>query len=90
MLQNKWQNMKQTSRGVLKKEFLEILQNSQENARTQVFSCEFCEISKDTFLHKTPLVLLSEPCIMQDLDTKTYFIYKVLLTRELVFVNQPH
>ena len=27
---------------------------------------------------------------MQDLDIKTYFIYKVLLTRELVFVNQPH
>ena len=62
MLKNKWQNMKQTSRGVLKKEFLEILQNSQENARTQVFSCEFYEISKDTFLHKTPLVATSAYC----------------------------
>ena len=27
---------------------------------TQVFSCEFCEISKNTFLHCTPLVAASE------------------------------
>ena len=26
----------------------------------QVFSCEFCEISKNTFLHRTPLVTASE------------------------------
>ena len=50
----------------VKKVFLEILQNSQKNtcARAcnfikietlvQVFSCEFCEISKNTF-HRTPL-----------------------------------
>ena len=25
----------------------------------QVFFCEFCEISKDTFLHRTPLVAAS-------------------------------
>ena len=25
----------------------------------QVFSCEFCEISKNTFLHRTPLVAAS-------------------------------
>ena len=34
----------------VKEVLLEISQNS------QVFSCEFCEISKNTFLHKTPLV----------------------------------
>ena len=51
--------------------FLEISQSSQENncARVyfsvkketlaQVFSCEFCEISKDTFLHRTPPVAAS-------------------------------
>ena len=41
-----------------KKEFLEISENSQENTcarasfliKAQVFSCEFCEISKNTFL----------------------------------------
>ena len=65
----------------VKKVFLEILQNSQENtcARvsfliklqalrlqlfkrdtlTQVFSYEFCEISKNTFVHRTPLVAAS-------------------------------
>ena len=29
----------------------------------QVFSCEFCEISKDTFFHRTALVAASEPTI---------------------------
>ena len=57
-----------------KKLFLEISQNSQENtcARAsfliklikkeilaQVFSCEFCEISKNTFFYRTPLVAAS-------------------------------
>ena len=59
----------------VKKLFLEILQNSQKNtcARNsfliklqaletlaQVFSCEFCEISKNTLYHRTPLVAASE------------------------------
>ena len=26
----------------------------------QVFSCEFCEISKNTFLHRAPLVATSD------------------------------
>ena len=29
---------------------------------TQVLSCEFCQISKNTFLHKTPLVAASNIC----------------------------
>ena len=49
----------------MKKVFLEILQNSQENTcarvsfliklqtSAQVFSCEFCEISKNPFLQNT-------------------------------------
>ena len=32
----------------------------------QVFSCEFCEISKNTFLHKTPIVAASECMFGQD------------------------
>ena len=41
----------------VKKVYLEITQNSQENtcARAQVFSEEFCEISKNTFSDKIPL-----------------------------------
>ena len=30
------------------------------NVEAQAFSCEFCEISKNTFLHRTPLVATSE------------------------------
>ena len=44
----------------VKKVFLEISQNSQENTCAQAFSCEFCEISKNTFFHKTRLVAASE------------------------------
>ena len=43
----------------VKNVFLEISQNSQENTCAQVFSCEFCEISKNTFFHGTPLVAAS-------------------------------
>ena len=30
-----------------------------KEALAQVFSCEFCEISKNTFFYKTPLVAAS-------------------------------
>ena len=63
----------------VKKMFLEIRQNSQENSRlyqslffnkvagnlikketlAQVLSCEFCNISKNTFLNRTALVAAS-------------------------------
>ena len=37
-----------------------ILNFNKKEALTQVFSCEFCEISKNTFFHKTPLLAASE------------------------------
>ena len=44
----------------VKKVFLENSQNSQEKeALAQVFSCEFCDISKNTFSYRTPLVAAS-------------------------------
>ena len=61
----------------VKKVFSAISQNSQERtyARVsflknfikketlaQVFSCEFCKISKNTFFHRTPLVAASVLC----------------------------
>ena len=55
MILNPFVKTEAATRGVLwKKVFLEISQNSQENtcARddlTQMFSCEFCEISKNIF-----------------------------------------
>ena len=33
----------------------------------RVFSCEFCEISKNTFFHRTPLVAASASGFIQDL-----------------------
>ena len=52
----------------MKKVLLEILQNSQKKAcnfikketLAQVFSCEFCEISKNTFFHRIPPAAVSE------------------------------
>ena len=49
----------------MKKFFLEISQNSQEKTCARVSfllkrdSCEFCEISQNTFFHGTPLVAAS-------------------------------
>ena len=55
----------------VKKVFLEILQNSQENTCTRVsflvkrrlghnvFSCELCEMSKNTYSYRTPPVAAS-------------------------------
>ena len=40
--------------------FLDISQNSQENTCARVFSSEFCEISNNTFFHRTPLVGISQ------------------------------
>ena len=36
--------------------FLIKLQTSKKEALAQVFSCELCEISKNTFFYRTPLV----------------------------------
>ena len=67
----------------VKKVFLEISQNSQENicARAsfliktdtlaQVFSCEFCEICNNTFSYRTPLVDAS--ACEEDLTEKNWY-----------------
>ena len=58
-----------TRRCSVKKVFLKISQNSpvlrpetfiQEDILAQVFSCEFCKISKNTFFYKTLLVVASD------------------------------
>ena len=62
--------------------FLKISQNSQENTRViessllkrltfyaQKFSCEFCEISKNSFSYRAPTVAASE----QKEQTLCYF-----------------
>ena len=43
--------------------FLEISRKFiKKETLTQVFSCEFHEISKNTFFHRTPLVAASDGC----------------------------
>ena len=64
----------------VKKAFLQISQNSQEITCTrapflikslaQVFSCEFCGISKNTFSYRTPLVVASEHSLRMFLINK--------------------
>ena len=42
--------------------------------KRQVFSCEFCEISKNTFFHRAPLVFvstLSQEWLNKSIKTKT-------------------
>ena len=73
----------------VKKVFLEISQNSQGSICTrvsvliklqasglqQVFSCEFCEISKNTFSNRTPLVAASANTILfKDFSTNTLYL----------------
>ena len=65
----------------VKKVFLQILQNSRENtcarvacnfikkeALAQVFSCEFCEISKNTFFHRKSLMVASTPLTLKNIE----------------------
>ena len=75
----------------MKKVFLEILQNSQENTCTrvffnkvvgllqQVFSCVFCEISKNTFSNRTLLVAAAQfSCSCKILIVQTQKSYEKL------------
>ena len=45
---------------------------AKNEALEQVLSCEFCEISKNTFFHRTPLVAASGRCSMKKLFLKTF------------------
>ena len=45
---------------------------AKNEALEQVLSCEFSEISKNTFFHRTPLVAASGRCSMKNLFLKTF------------------
>ena len=62
MFVSKNPDLKAATRGVQQKNFLEISQNSQEN------TCEFCEISKNTFSteHLWATVSADSKCIKQN------------------------
>ena len=58
---------------------LEISQNS------QVFSCEFWEISKNTFFYRTPLVAASEG--FDGLTSKDRFIFLEVLQSKFLLIH---
>ena len=92
----------------LKKEFLEIPQNSQENTCTrvsfliklqasacnfikietlaQVFSCEFCEISKNTFSYRTPSVAAS----VKSITLQTHRVVVLIKFDDADYQNHLH
>ena len=52
--------IKKVETNAMQMKTLKHLPHMQNETLVQVFSCEFCEISKNTFLHRTPLVAASE------------------------------
>ena len=59
----------------------------------QVFSCEFCEISKNTFSDRTPLVSASEKLVVYLICMTLLWISRddktrrtLLMSRKLVFL----
>ena len=64
-------------RKVIKKEIL-----------AQVFSCEFCEISKNTFFHRTPLVAASGYNLFSEVLVYKFIQYfSVMCTEKFTDVN---
>ena len=80
----------------VKKLFLEILQNSQENTAAcsfvkketlaQVFSCEFCAIFKNTFFHRTSLVAAFDDYGLEDLNKHQIIEHKNILIDDHSFL----
>ena len=67
------------SRKTLENVLLKILKNSPaKEALAQAFSCEFCEISKETFSYRTPPVAAS--------DAMQYLVY----LHKIVAVDNLH
>ena len=56
----------------------------------QVFSCEFCEIFKNTFLHRTPLVAASVCviCTILDIHCNGYIFKKNFKCERIVNLNR--
>ena len=58
----------------------------------QVFSCEFCEISKNTFFYKTPPTLRKKNCLTENVSFKEFKQAELLLLKEdqLVFKERKY
>ena len=58
---------------------LEVCNFSKKETLVQVFSCEFCEISKNIFYYRTPLVAASVLRIF-----KANFLFKTVLSTSVI------
>ena len=67
-----WKSQKQSSRGVLQKRCFWKFR------KPKVFSCEFCEIFKNTFFHQAPLVAASEK-LKAEAAVRRCYVKKVFL-----------
>ena len=83
--------------------FLEISQNSRENicARkpatlikketlAEVFSHEFCEISKNTFLYRAPMVAASEVTVVWSTNVLKLKYQKTWIHSKFIITNLPY
>ena len=57
------------------KEGNEVCNSIKKEALAQVFSCEFCEIPKNTFFYRTPLVVAPET---RPLSAEWYKVLKII------------
>ena len=55
----------------------------------QVFSCEFCEISKNIFYYRTPLVAASVYFITENgiCNPETNFVLRILLNKSMIKIK---
>ena len=83
--------------------FLEISQNSRENicARkpatlikketlAELFSYEFCEISKNTFLYRAPMVAASEVTVVWSINVLKLKYQKTWMHSKFIIINLPY
>ena len=61
----------------VKKLFSEVSQNSQEETLAQVFSYEFCKISKNAFCYRTPLVTASVKLYYHSSTLTSHILLKI-------------
>ena len=64
---------------------LEVFNFIKKETLAQVFSCEFCEISKNTFLSRTPPVAASVKVQSYKLHNNKYMIASTQITNTEIF-----
>ena len=77
-----WDPLKERSNFMFQKQSPQTCNFIKKETLTQVFSCEFCEISKNTFSYRTPLVIASYVFY--------FFKYEVFKCRSIFYSRSIH